>query len=165
MNKVILVGRLTQDPIAGNNPERPRANFTLACDDNGRKATGEQMTTFVPCVCWSNSATFAINYLKKGSLVSLEGRIDRRSYVSKETNQNVVAFSVVADRINFINAGSSKTQQQQKATTETKETLSINEVFPESGVVNNAEISEQKTTKPEFNSDDELEWFNNLNKE
>ena len=162
MNKVILVGRLTQDPIAGNNPERPRANFTLACDDNARRASGEQMTTFVPCVCWSNLATFAINYLKKGSLVSLEGRIDRRSYVSKETNANVVAFNVVADRINFINAGSSKVQQQ---VNEDKQTMSINEVFPESGVVNNAEVSEQKTTKPEFNTDDEVEWFNNLNKE
>ena len=162
MNKVILVGRLTQDPLSGNNPERPRAVFTLACDDNGRKANGEQMTTFVRCVCWSNLATFALNYLKKGSLISLEGRIDRRSYVSKETNQNVVAFNVVADRINFIKAGSSKVQQQ---TVETEKTMSINEVFPESGVVNNAEVSEQKTTKPEFDSDDEVEWFNNLNKE
>ena len=161
MNKVILVGRLTQDPLSGNNPERPRANFTLACDDNGRKTNGEQMTTFVPCVCWSNLATFAINYLKKGSLISLEGRIDRRSYVSKETNANVVAFNVVADRINFINAASSKTNQQ----TNEDKTMSINEVFPESGVINNAEASEQKTTKPEFDSDDEVEWFNNLNKE
>ena len=161
MNKVILVGRLTQDPIAGNNPERPRANFTLACDDNGRKANGEQSTTFVPCVAWSNLATFALNYLKKGSLVSLEGRIDRRSYVSKDTNQNVVAFNIVADRINFINAGTNKTVQPVQ---KQEPTMSINEVFPESGVVNNAEPSEQKTTKPEFDSDDEVEWFNNLNK-
>ena len=160
MNKVILIGRLTQDPTPGNNPERPRANFTLACDDNGRKANGEQMTTFIPCVAWSNLATFALNYLKKGSLVSLEGRIDRRNFVSKETNQSVTAFNVVADKINFINPGSTTAQQP----VEQKETMSINEVFPESGVVNNAETSEQKTTKPEFDSDDEVEWFNNLNK-
>ena len=161
MNKVIWVGRLTQDPLPGNNPERPRAVFTLACEDGSRRASGETNTTFIPCIAWSNLATFALNYLKKGTLISLEGRIDKRTYVSRETNQNVTSFNVVADRINFINSGS-KPQVQQ--TQQQVETMSINEVFPESGVVNNAEPSEQKTTKPEFNSDDELEWFNNLKK-
>lgn len=167
MNLVVLIGRLTADPLAGDNPERPRAAFTLACDE--RFAKGNQ-TQFIPCVAWGNLATFAVNYLHKGSLVEVHGRISRQSYVSKTTNQNVVSFNVVADKINFVNFGGSGNNTNQPANTNTNsvnpdQSIDINDIFPESTPTINMESSKQVHTDAKFDQSDDLEWFDNIQKE
>lgn len=166
MNKAILIGRLVADPLAGNNPDKPRAAFTLACEE--RFSKGNQVQ-FIPCVAWDNLATFVVNHLHKGSLVCVEGRITKRSYISKTTNQNTISFNVTADKINFVNWGNTTPSEQTNTTDNndvnpSNQNIDINDIFPESGPTNNLEADIQKQTSANFNQDDDLEWFDNLQK-
>jgi len=156
MNKVLLVGRIATDPTARttNNSNLQVSNFTVACNGSYSKTNPQNNTTFVPCVAWNNQANFVQTYLKKGSLVSIEGRISRRSYISKKTNQTVYVMEVVVDNIEALGP---------KAESVANDTPSISEVFPESSI-NNLEPSEQKTEAPKYDENDDLEWFDELDK-
>ncbi len=164
MNKVILIGRLTADPVAGDSPDHPRVFFTIACDNQYSK-NSKQATTFIPCVAWNNLATFAINYLHKGSLICIEGRINRYSYVSKQTNQNQVGFNVVCDQINFMNFGSQNINEnkQNNNSNNSEPMVDVNEVFPFPAPTTNLENNtEQKQNDAHFSETDDLEWFDNM---
>lgn len=92
MNKVSLLGRLTKDPevrqTQGENPKTV-ARFTLAVDRGlGNNAKeGQQTADFIPCVAWGSQGTFAENYLKKGSLIIVHGRIETGSYTNRDGNK------------------------------------------------------------------------------
>lgn len=156
MNKVLLVGRIASDPTTRTTASNMQvSNFTIACNASYAKANAQNSTTFVPCVAWSNQANFVQSYLKKGSLVSIEGRISRRSYISKQTNQTVYVTEVVVENINALGS---------KAESEVNDTPNVSEIFPESSI-NNLEPSEQKITSPKYDENDDLEWFDELDKQ
>ena len=155
MNKVLLVGRIATDPTARTTSSNLHvSNFTVACNGLYSKNNPQNITTFVPCVAWNNQANFIQTYLRKGSLVSIEGRISRRSYISKQSNQTVYVMEVVVENINALGP---------KSETEENDTPSISEIFPESSI-NNLEPSEQKVDSPKYNESDDLEWFDELDK-
>jgi single-stranded DNA-binding protein len=91
--------------------------------------------------------------LKKGSLVSIEGRISRRSYVSKQTNQTVYVMEVVVENINSL---SSNRSADEAIATNNAQTPSVSDIFPESSI-NNLEPSEQKVEQPKYDENDDLE--------
>lgn len=98
MNKVFLVGRLSADPILKTtNKGIEFVNITVAVNDLRNKND----SYFLPCVGWNTTATFINQYLKKGDLVGIDGRITRRSYVNKEGKQTYVT-EVVIDNINSL---------------------------------------------------------------
>ncbi|MBI3946846.1 MAG: single-stranded DNA-binding protein [Armatimonadetes bacterium] len=100
MNRVVLIGRLTADPELKYTPSGvPMARFTVAVDRNqAPNAQGEKETDFIPCVTWRQSAEFAGNYLHKGRLVAVEGRIQIRKWQTQD-GQNRVFTEVVCDRV------------------------------------------------------------------
>lgn len=156
MNKVLLVGRIASDPTARTTASNMQvSNFTVACNTSYARTNAQNSTTFVPCVAWSNQANFVQSYLKKGSLVSIEGRISRRSYISKQTNQTVYVTEVIVENINALGP---------KAESEVNDTPSVSEIFPESSI-NNLEPSEQKVVSPKYDENDDLEWFDELDKQ
>lgn len=156
MNKVLLVGRLASDPTTRTTASNMQvSNFTVACNAWYGKTNNQNSTTFVPCVAWSNQANFVQTYLKKGSLVGIEGRLSRRSYISKQTNQTVYVTEVVVENINALGS---------KAESEVSDTPSVSEIFPESSI-NNLEPSEQKIASPKYDENDDLEWFDELDKQ
>ncbi len=156
MNKVLLVGRIASDPTARTTASNMQvSNFTVACNTSYARTNPQNSTTFVPCVAWSNQANFVQSYLKKGSLVSIEGRISRRSYISKQTNQTVYVTEVIVENINALGP---------KAESEVNDTPSVSEIFPESSI-NNLEPSEQKVVSPKYDENDDLEWFDELDKQ
>ncbi|MEO6907008.1 MAG: single-stranded DNA-binding protein [Abditibacteriaceae bacterium] len=85
MNKVILIGRLTADPemryTAG---EVAVASFSVAVDRFSKNAQGEKTTDFFRCKAWRQTGEFVNNYLKKGALVALEGRIELNSFTGQD---------------------------------------------------------------------------------
>lgn len=99
LNRVILIGRLTRDPeLKYTASGIAVANFSLAVD-RPKKSGAEKETDFINIVTWRQSAEFAANYLTKGRLISVEGRLQVRSWVAQDGTKRY-ATEVVADSVN-----------------------------------------------------------------
>lgn len=95
MNKVFLAGRLASDPqqfVTSNGITQSR--ISVACADNWNR----NESYFFPCVAWQSVANFINTYLKKGDPVVIDGKLIRRSYVSKE-GKTVYIMEVVIETI------------------------------------------------------------------
>ncbi len=105
MNKVILMGRLTRDPEVrysqGDNP-LAIARYTIAVDRRYSRNSGQDDATadFINCVAFGRNGEFAEKYLKKGTKICLEGRIQTGSYTNKD-GQKVYTTEVVAENQEF----------------------------------------------------------------
>ena len=78
MNKVMLVGRLTRDPELRSLPSGKKvATFTVATNDF---RGGGERTEYHPCVAWDRLAEICGQFLSKGQLVDLEGRLQTRQW-------------------------------------------------------------------------------------
>ena len=97
INRVVLVGRLTRDPeLRTTGSGISVATFTLAVDRQFTNSQGERGADFISCVIWRKSAENFCNFTSKGSLVSVDGRIQTRSYDNKD-GQRVYVTEVVVD--------------------------------------------------------------------
>jgi single-strand DNA-binding protein len=103
INRVILIGRLTADPTLKFMPGDGKGvcNFTLAVERNFKNANGERDADFVPIVVWGKTAESSANYLNKGKLASVSGRIQTRHYEAKEGHR-VYVTEVIADEVQFL---------------------------------------------------------------
>ncbi len=104
LNKVMLIGRLGQDPeVRYTNSGNAVANFSMATTDTWKDKGGQRQerTEWHKIVAWARLADFSQNYLKKGKLIYVEGRLQTRDWTD---NQNVKHFrtEVVANTINFM---------------------------------------------------------------
>lgn len=101
INRVILVGRLTKDPILRKTQSVASVtSFTVACDRR-IKAEGQPTADFINCVCWNKVADNTAQYTHKGSLVGVEGRIQTRSF-DNQSGKRVYVTEVVADAVQFL---------------------------------------------------------------
>src|SRR3974390_2326754 len=104
VNKVILVGRLGRDPetryASGG---QAVANFSVATDESYKDRNGERQkrTEWHKIVVWGKQAEIAQQYLKKGSLVFIEGRIQSREWQDKE-GQKRTSFEIVATNFRML---------------------------------------------------------------
>ena len=103
LNKVILIGRLTRDPELRytSNDGVPVANFTIAVDRSFSNQKGEKEADFIRIVTWKKQAENCANYLSKGRLVAVEGRLQVRSYEDREGVKRIIA-EVVAQTVQFL---------------------------------------------------------------
>lgn len=102
INRVVLVGRLTKDPEFRTTPSGVNiANFTLAVNRTFTNAQGEREADFINVVVFRKQAENVNNYLFKGHLAGVDGRIQSRSYENKE-GQRVFVTEVVADSVQFL---------------------------------------------------------------
>ena len=104
VNKVILVGRLGRDPETRyTGGGQAVANFSVATDESYRDKNGERQkrTEWHKIVVWGKQAEIAQQYLKKGSLVFIEGRIQSREWQDKE-GQKRTSFEIVANNFRML---------------------------------------------------------------
>ena len=102
INRVILVGRLTKDPDLRYTPNGvPVATFTLAVKRPFSNQQGERETDFINCVVWRRQAENAANYLKKGNLAGVDGRIQTRNYEGQD-GKRVYVTEVLAESVQFL---------------------------------------------------------------
>jgi single-strand DNA-binding protein len=103
LNRVILIGRLTKDPELRYTPAGVAvAQFTLAVDRPfTSKEQGEREADFIPVVTWRQLAETCANYLRKGRLAAVEGRMQVRNYENNE-GRRVYVTEVVADNVRFL---------------------------------------------------------------
>jgi single-strand DNA-binding protein len=104
VNKVILVGRLGRDPETRyTGGGQAVANFSVATDETYKDKAGDRQkrTEWHKIVVWGKQAEIAQQYLKKGSLVFIEGRIQSREWQDKE-GQKRTSFEVVASNFRML---------------------------------------------------------------
>jgi single-strand DNA-binding protein len=112
LNRIILIGRLTKDPELRYTPNGVAvAKFTLAVDRSFKNQQGEKETDFINIVVWQKQAENVANYLLKGKLAAVEGRLQIRSFEGQDGQRRWVT-EVVADTVRFLspkseNSGSS----------------------------------------------------------
>ena len=102
MNRVMLIGRLTANPeLRYTASNVPFARFSLAVNRTFSNGNGERQTDFLNIIVWRKQAENVCNYLNKGSLVSVEGRIQTGSYDDKDGNKRYTT-DIVADSVQFL---------------------------------------------------------------
>lgn len=102
LNRVILIGRLTKDPELRYTPAGVAvAQFTLAVDRGFSSNREEREADFIPVVVWRQLAETCANYLRKGRLAAVEGRIQVRNYENNE-GRRVYVTEVIADNVRFL---------------------------------------------------------------
>ena len=103
LNRVILMGRLTADPEHKQTPNGVSVtSFSIAVDRNFNGKDGNRQTDFINIVAWRQTAEFVTKYFKKGSMIGIEGAIQTRKYVDKDTGKNRTAFEVIANNVQFV---------------------------------------------------------------
>ena len=123
INRVILVGRLTKDLELRTTPSGSKVcQYTLAVNRN-RKADGQPEADFISCVSWNKTAELMNQYLSKGALIGIEGRIQTRIY-DDNTGRKVYVTEVITDSVQFLESKPKDPQNQNnmanQAYTETK---------------------------------------------
>lgn len=102
INRVVLVGRLTKDPELRYTPSGvPMARFTVAVNRTFSNQQGEKDADFIGCIAWRKQAENLANFMRKGSLIGVEGRIQTGSYEGQD-GKRVYTTDVVADSVQFL---------------------------------------------------------------
>ncbi len=102
INRTVLVGRLTADPQYRVTPSGVQvATFTLAVNRTFTNQQGEREADYINCVVFRKTAENVNQYLSKGKLAGVDGRLQSRSYDNKE-GQRVFVTEVVCDNVQFL---------------------------------------------------------------
>jgi len=105
MNRVDLVGRLTRDPeLRHTSSGRAVCQINLAINRTFTNQNGEREADFINVVVWDKQAENVSKYVAKGRLVSVEGRLQSRSYDDKD-GKKVYVTEVIANSVQFLSAG------------------------------------------------------------
>jgi len=111
INNVVLVGRLTKDPeLKYTQGGVAVCRFTLAANRPFKNAAGENEADFINCVTWRKTAENTANFLRKGSLAGIEGRIQTSNFEGKDGNR-VFMTEIVADSVQFLEPKSASSNQ------------------------------------------------------
>lgn len=111
MNKVILIGRLTKDAdLRATTSGTAVASFTLAVDRQFKAQDGTKETDFINCIAWRKQAENVAKYVKKGSLIAVEGRLQVRNY--EKDGQARWFTEVIADSITFLESKKQEAKEE-----------------------------------------------------
>ena len=119
LNRIVLIGRLTADPeLRYTNTGTAVASFTLAVSRMRTNQAGERETDFINIVVWQKQAENCAQYLQKGRMAAVDGRLQIRTYENRE-GQKVRVAEVVAESVRFLersdNGGSQNGNNHQNA--------------------------------------------------
>lgn len=102
MNRINLVGRLTKDSELKYTPNGVAVcSFILAVDRNFKNAQGEREADFIPVVVYRQLAELCAEYLSKGKLAGIDGRLQVRTYQTQDGQRRWV-YEVIADNVQFL---------------------------------------------------------------
>jgi single-strand DNA-binding protein len=103
LNHVVLIGRLVRDPELRQTPLGTAvANFTIAVDRRPRP-DGAKEADFIRIAAWGKLGEACSNYLEKGRLAAVEGRLQIHSYQNQD-GQNRTTTEVIAEHVQFLTA-------------------------------------------------------------
>lgn len=101
INRVILVGRLTKNPEIRKTPNGASiCKFTLAVSRKV-KAQGQPDADFISCVAWNKTADLMYQYLKKGSLIGVDGRLQTGKFTNNN-GETIYTCDVMVESLQFL---------------------------------------------------------------
>ncbi|MEG0259579.1 MAG: single-stranded DNA-binding protein [Lysinibacillus sp.] len=102
INRTVLVGRLVADPELKYTPAGiASCRFRLAVNRSFKSENGETQADFITCQAWRKQAENLANFMRKGNLIGLEGRIQTGSYEGQD-GKRVYTTDIVADNIQYL---------------------------------------------------------------
>ncbi len=147
------MGNLTRDPELRYIPSgQPVTSFSIAVNRVYLSQTGEKKeeVSFIRCVVWGKRAEVCNEYLKKGSPVFVEGRLQSRSWDAQDGTKRST-IEVIAQNVQFLNKGGARTQES------SQEIPDSDSVFDEtSSQPSGASKSSTKVSDSELQPDDEI---------
>lgn len=115
INNVVLIGRLTRDVDLRYTPQNQAVGqFTLAVNRNFKNQNGEYDADFINCVMWRQQAENFANWVKKGNLVGITGRIQTRNYEGTD-GKRVYVTEVVAESFQLLEKRDNSANQNSMA--------------------------------------------------
>ena len=127
VNKVIIIGRLGQDPdVKSTQSGQSVCNLSVATDESwtDKSGTKQEKTEWHRVVVWGRTAELCGEYLTKGRLVYVEGRLETREWADKDNNRRF-STEIKADRVQFLDSGASSGDRGDSAPTERRETRGV----------------------------------------
>ena len=121
VNKAILIGRLGRDPEVRQMPNGEAVcNFSIATSETWKDQHGQKQerTEWHAITLYRRTAEVAGQYLKKGSQVYIEGRIQSRKYTGKDGIERT-AYEIIGNEMKMLGGGNDSGQQAQAAQAET----------------------------------------------
>ena len=104
LNRIVLIGRLTRDPELRFTPNgHAVCSFTLAVDRPFTNQEGNRETDFINIVVWNKQGENCAQYLAKGRLAAVDGRLQIRSYDGNDGQRRYVT-EVTADNVRFLSS-------------------------------------------------------------
>ena len=119
LNKTLLIGNLTRDPEVRTTPAgQPVATITVATSLTWKDQNGERQekTEFHPVVLWRRLAEIAGQWLKKGSRVYIEGRLQTRSWDDAQSGAKKYRTEIIADSLIMLDRANATTNESTKTT-------------------------------------------------
>ncbi len=113
-----MIGHLTRDPeVRQTNKGTPVADIALALNRTVNAENGEsrEETTYVDVVLWDRQAQLAEEYLAKGRLVCIEGRLQLDSWNDRETGKKRQKLKVVGENMQFLDSGNQQERNTNKS--------------------------------------------------
>lgn len=112
MNAVSIVGRLTRDPeLRTTQTGKNTCSFSVAVTKRFKPTDGSPDADFLNVVAWNKDADYVVNYLTKGRLVAVNGRIQTRKYTASDGSNREVT-EIVADHVQGLDRPSGVTDAQ-----------------------------------------------------
>jgi single-strand DNA-binding protein len=100
LNRVVVVGRITKTPELKYTPAgAPVVSFSVAVDRFTKDDAGKYETDFFNVTAWRKTAEFVNQYLPKGRLISIDGRLQQHQWVDQATGMKRSAVEIVADNV------------------------------------------------------------------
>lgn len=103
LNHVILVGRLTENPMLVNSNDQARMVVSLAVPRTHKNSQGIYETDFLRCVLWNGIAKKTSEYCKKGDIVCVRGRLQVRTY-ENDIQEKKYMTEVIVESIAFVSS-------------------------------------------------------------
>ena len=112
LNRITITGRMTRDPeLRATQNGISVTSFSIANQRNYKNGNGERDTDFFDVVAWRATAEFVTKYFVKGSHVTVDGRLETRTFTDKQGNERKTV-EIIADNVFF---GDSKNEQREAA--------------------------------------------------
>ena len=146
LNRVILMGRITQDLELKSTPSGVSVlTFSIAVERNFAKQGEERQADFITCIAWRQQAEFIAKYFSKGRMIALEGSLRTRTYDDKNGTKHYIT-EVFVDSVSF--TGEPKEKEKTSSTHQKKET--------ENQPVQQTELSSSTITIGDINDFEEI---------
>lgn len=114
LNNITIMGRLTRDPeVRTTQTGTSVASFSLAVERDFKDQSGQRPVDFLDVVAWRGTADLAGQFLTKGRMVVVTGRLETRRWQDKNAN-NRISYEIICSSFYFADSGNQNTQQGQQ---------------------------------------------------